>query len=421
MHNNRVPASILYASLSLAFVLCIPTRPVGDEYIHWLHAVNFSHGDYTLSPWLSTWPTMNFVMSLAIRVLGVEALLLGRLVNWAISVIAFVGLLRLCGHTEADNSGQVAQWRALQFALSPITLFVSALVYTDMPALGCLIWAVVGVVERRRALMLLAGAATIAFRQSHIVWFGALMAWFLFQEAQRYRTESSTRQPWTPIIAAMRGQWAVVVAAGVVCAAWLIVVWSTGGVAAGRETQVGHNLSLRGAPNVFFSMVVWTICFLPIGVALLAQRTDDDAERRRWLRILLLIFAFASASGFVATCPSNTDPSVQQFIRNRILHHLQSPVGHSLLVLISIVGAYCWLKMRWAPKFAYMKAPVIVLAIVYLMPFWLIEQRYYLPMFMLWIVFRAAQSRRAEIAQLIWSCLLSAWFLQELIVKGRLL
>jgi|JI10StandDraft_1071094.scaffolds.fasta_scaffold48429_3 hypothetical protein len=421
MHISRHGATVLYVSLSLAFVLSIPHRPVGDEYIHWLHAVNFSRGNYALSPWLSTWPTMNFVMSFVIRALGVEQLILGRLVNWMFSVVAFAGLLRLCRNAESGTTGQVASLRALQFALSPVTLFVSALVYTDMPALASLIWAAVGVVERKRALILFAGGATIAFRQSHILWFGALILWFLAQEAQRYKAALPSERLWATIRDTLHSQRAVIVGAAAVCLLWAIIVWTTGGVAAGQETQVGHRLSLRGAPNVFFSMVVWVICFLPLAIALLMHANADDARMATPKRLLLLSFAFASAVLFVATCPSNTDPSVQQFIRNRILRHLQSPVGHSVLVVTSIVGAYCWLRGRWIPTVAYMKTPTIAFAIGYLVPFWLIEQRYYLPMFMLFTVFRAAQPRRVEIAQVLWSCLLSAWFLHELIVKGRLL
>ena len=64
---------------------------------------------------------------------------------------------------------------------------------------------------------------------------------------------------------------------------------------------------------------------------------------------------------------------------------------------------------------------IFLASALYLLPFSLIEQRYYLPMFTLLAAFRMPQKIRWEWAQLLWSLALSSVLLYHIVYKGRFL
>lgn len=436
--ESRLSASVRLFGLMAFVIVCatalffLPNRPLGDEYIHWGHALAFAKGDWHVDPWLSTWPTMNFVVSLIPRFTGSENLEFGRAAIACFGAFGLLGYLRLLAnlHAQERSDPNILVVRALQFFCAPIVLLVCTQIYTDIPALAFLCWAAVGVTERRRWLILVGCAGTVAFRQSHIVWLGFVMVWY-FHDAfsERYLGHDTSiirvcsvgeKCGWyvQRFFALCRHESLLCVGTVLIGIVWLLIVVSSNGVALGVNSQIGHRLSIAGVPNIFFMFVVWFICFLPlVAVTLFTNQLVLTKQQV----VFAVAFSFLAATCFVATCPSNIAPEVGHFIRNRVLKHLTSPLGHSVLVVVTLIGALSWYATQFIERVASVKWLLVVAACGYVLPFWLIEQRYYLPAFMFFLAFRKSHSMKAEAAMLAWSLLLSAMLVFQVAVKGRLL
>lgn len=403
--------------------LMLPDRMLSDEHVHWLQVLRFAAGDWRVDPWLSTWPTMNALVSLPVRLLANSELWVGRATIACSALVAFAGMFALQRVIQGPQvSGHQAALQVLQFMLAPITLLFSVLVYTDLPALAALLWAAYGAVTGRRALLLVAGAATVAFRQSHIIWFVALVFWFLHEQLRADLTAHPDWFLWQKVravvVLAVRQERAVLLATLGMMALWMLIVQWSGGVAYGANTRAGHFLRLAGAPNACFSMVVALIVFLPVYASVLWQRRRAIARRHILIAALLLVLI---AWLFEATEPGNVHPAAQVLWRNRILSLLQDPVGRVVMDIACLLGLYASATMAVAPAARAARVGALLFGLLYVLPFGLIEQRYYLPMLALLWSFRAAQSTTVEWFQLAWSLLLSALLLQQVVVAERFL
>ena len=435
MKPSLLRDGIYFAAFTFALVLLarwLPATMLADEYVHWPQVVSFSQGSWSVNPWLSTWPTMNFIVSLPVRLTDTRELWLGRVVVASSGGVAFVGYLKLL-HAIHGNSLTAGAWpgaglRALQFFCAPVILLFTSIIYTDIPALAALVWAAYAVLSRRRALLLFAAAMTVALRQSHIVWFVALMlwhGWLLHREQimssatdQRAASRFNLKGCVAACFDVFRGDIFFWLAAAGLSLCWLAIVQLTGGVAYGANTQVGHFVHVAGFGNMCFSMVVLLLVFFPVMAATLATRPIAWSPAR----VLLLVAVVALiAVGFQATLPGNVAPEAQVLLRNRLLAQLSDPLGRVAMIAACAMGLLAWIKTDFAPQFAPLKWPLLAFSALYLLPFGLIEQRYYIPMFALFWAARKPQPIALEWTQLAWCVALSAMLVYQVTYKGKFL
>jgi hypothetical protein len=175
---------------------------------------------------------------------------------------------------------------------------------------------------------------------------------------------------------------------------------------------------VAGWGNMCFSMVVALLVFLPTMAATLAK------ARIVWspIRVLLFIAVVALISfGFQATLPGNIAPEAQVLLRNRLLTLLTDPVGRSLMILSCVLGLLAWLATDFAATVAPLRWPLLAFSALYLLPFGLIEQRYYIPMFALFWAARKPQAPPVEWGQIVWCLALSALVVYQVTYKARFL
>ncbi len=375
---------IVIALAMLATVIYLPSHPFVDEYIHWPTAQLFAQGKWPLNPGISTWPTMNAVVGWTTSLFGQSRhITAGRLVIAVFGFIAIAGFYQLA--QEFDTAS--AKLRTAQFFLSPIVLPFCALIYTDLPALSCLLWSAVGAMRRQPWLLIGAGALACAFRQNEIVWFGAfaiLFGWLSLRDGDRIKL--------LPAIAIVA-----------VIAIWLVLVKLQGGVAAGAYTQGDHPGGLKGIPNIWFALVVATIVYLPYFVF----RLFTDAQRLplwQFLALgLLVAFTFEVKHRFNLI-------EFNYFVRNNLLHQTFTQQGMGIFLVVATISAVLAFRTRLT-AYENLRLPLLVFSVLSLLPFWLIEQRYDLPIFALFWAARTAIDRRVEIAQLLFGSACSLWMI----------
>lgn len=381
----RANALLLFVALAmLATAVYLPSHPFVDEYIHWPTAQLFAQGKWPLNPGISTWPTMNAVVGWTTALFHQsQHIKAGRLVIVVFGFIALAGFYHLAKEFDTGS----AKLRTAQFFLSPIVLPFCALIYTDLPALSCLLWSAVGAMRRQPWLLIGAGALACAFRQNEIVWFVAfafLFGWLSLRDGDKIEL--------TPVIAII----------GVI-ATWLVLVKLQGGVAAGAYTQGDHPGTLKGIPNIWFALAVAAIVYLPYFVFRLFT---DSQHLQLWQFLalgLLVAFTFQVKHRFNLI-------EFNYFVRNNLLQQTFTQQGMGIFLVVAVTAAPLVFRTRLA-GYENLRLPLLVFSILSLLPFWLIEQRYYLPIFALFWAARTAVDRRVEIVQLLFGIACTLWMI----------
>ena len=167
------------------------------------------------------------------------------------------------------------------------------------------------------------------------------------------------------------------------------VAWN-GGVAVGDKDK--HPFPSFHLGNVYFCLFVAFFVFLPLHVAN-ARLVFDRLRTSRVLVPALAAFFVIYMLTFSNEHPYNQGLD-SMFIRNRILSYFtQTP---TLMALFFPPVAYSFMSFAVTPlvrPFGTLLAPITVL---YLIPSWLIEQRYYFIPFTLFLLLREQKSARLE-------------------------
>ena len=384
---THVPAVVLVAVLAaLAFaavVFTLPTLPIADEFIHFAQAQEFAQGGRRIYPLLSTWPTLNWVVAAPLAVLGSDSLTVARATVATLALLAVIGFFALAAHFDPPN----ARMRTAQFFLVPIVLPYCGMVYTDIPALAGMLWMAYAALNRRFVLFAAAAVLAIAFRQINIVWFVAGAALYAYQ----MHGNDPTNWPRRLVPLAVLGSG--------VFLAWILVVRSTGGIALTASAQEAHYLWPRGLPNIEFAIGLGGVLFAPI-LWPTRVRVLELIRKPRWA-LLAVGMLLGVVFTFDVTHPYNTESLViEDFLRNRILFEITHTSLRWIFAIVVALSTFGFALLQFHRDAAQLKVPLYAIGAAALLPFGLVEQRYYLPLFALIWAFRAPASATLERVQL---------------------
>lgn len=390
------------AVLLTAVILCLPPHPLVDESIHLPQAQMFAHGDWTIHPFLSTWPTMNLLVSGSLRIFGTDSLIAARATIAFCALIGVIGFYQVACHFDPPT----AAMRTAQFFLLPIVVPYCGLVYTDIPALAALLWLLYSIVKQRPVLFCVTGLLAVALRQSNIVWLAAAVAMYFYEARDR--------------AGAGKALTSIAVFSAAVGLLWLIVVWNVGGVALTSVTQTVHLLKPSGLPNIEFAIGLGGFLFLPVLVSL-GPGLMALFKRPRWIVTLTILAAFVGLT-FLVKHPYNTEPElIDYFLRNWVLYEITHSALRWAFALCVAGFAIAFAYFPLQREVASLKVPLFAVAAIYLLPFGLIEQRYYIPLYAFFSLFRQRVSMPLERLQLALSICLSVGVLYAISAMGKFL
>ena len=271
--------------------------------------------------------------------------------------------------------------RTLQFALFPLLFPFWFLIYTDVFGLLLFLLAVLAFTRERVHLTAVMATLSVAVRQTYVVWLAMLGVWTVVANAGRPLRELARRG----------------MSFGIAAALFLLFVLANGGVAIGdRDSHPGMELHTE---NLIFMLVCFFLMFLPLVVSKLPRIT-------RLRPALLAGIALASVVSFFGTFqvdhPYNHNVITQElFLRNAMLQAMTSSTlaGAATCVAVTL-AALSLFVIRLRQPIYYLIYPFAVLSVI---PVWLIEQRYYLPAFALFMAFRESASHGVERAMVGWN------------------
>ena len=290
---------------------------------------------------------------------------------------------------------QASTVRTLQFVLFPLLFPFWFLIYTDVCALLLLLLAILALTRDRFHVSGILMILSMAVRQTYVVWLAMLGVWTAIVNVAR-----PLRQ------LARRGM-----SFGIAAALFLLFVLANDGVAIGdRDSHPEMELHTE---NLLFMLVCFFLMFLP----LIISRLPQIARLPPALLSGVLLSSVALFLGtFQVDHPYNHNVTTQDiFLRNTVLQAMTSSTFARVVTCIAItVAALSLCVIRLRQPVHYLIYPFAALSV---MPVWLIEQRYYLAAFALFMLFRESASPGVELAMVVVNGFM-AIYLFEGVVRG---
>lgn len=394
--SSAVGAAVI-AGVFLMALLTIHTESFfGDEGFHMAQLERFLAGNFSIHGELTMLPGYHAILFAAAWGTNLHSLNFFRFVTLIISLLSVAIFRAILRQTSTPWSGT----RTLQYAFLPILFPFFILVYTDVASILFILLALFLHVRRQYALAALAGIVSMFMRQNNIVWLFFFFLLFIAEEwpciikmlPKPLRLLPRMRELRQKFTCRVRPP-AFILAASVFALGALLfiafVLWNHG-IAIGDKSA--HPFPAVHTGNIFFALFLSFFLFLPLHL-----RNVPDIVRglRRsrflWPAIvvlfLLYMLTFKNDHGYNQGWDS-------VFIRNRILMYMTGVAWLKAMAFVAIAWAFVSFSVTTLARRSYwLLYPITIL---YLLPSWLIEQRYYCIPFALFLLFRKSRSQAFE-------------------------
>lgn len=403
VRNARVFAGAVALAWLVACVYAVTGAELrGDEYAHFPQLDRFVHGDWrVMRDAMTTVPAYHALVALLMNAFGVEELGAARAISGVAGLFAIGGFVRL----RRAVLGRDDWIGAAQFALLPLMAPFVFLIYTDVASLAAVLWAAEASVRARHGRAALLLVVALAMRQNNICWlalFVALATWPALHE----RGVASLRTTLPPL-------WPYVLPCAVFAAYWL---WN-GSISFSPVQAALHPDASLHVGNLYL-MLYCAALLLPLHV-LGGLRRYAVAVRERPLLLVLpaaLIALFYAA--FAVDHPYNLIENAVSW-RNRVVQLVQRDAGFKFV--FGAVATLAAVGLAWQPLADASARWLFPFAALFVSLSWLIEQRYYLIPFALFLAWRLPAPRRVELATLalwgilavflFWGMMSGSWYL----------
>lgn len=187
-----------------------------------------------------------------------------------------------------------------------------------------------------------------------------------------------------------------------------LFLWIGGVVGSGYAKNFVHfSWTLFG--NIYFFLFISFVLFLPRQIAAL-PRIYTFLRGKKWMVAVLFLFYLFFLATFAIDNPFN---HTTWFIRNALLEFFTRDIFSKSVFFIFL--AYSLLAYIVSPfhfRWGYLIYPFIVL---YLLPYWLIETRYYFIPLTLFLLLTKSPNSRVEGVQTFWNILLSVYIFEGIV------
>jgi alpha-1,2-glucosyltransferase len=382
-----VALGILYVAAIVAFS-SVPQ--LVDERSHFAQVTLFYRGDWRALPEVATLPGYGAFLAMIMRMIGENWLDVTRVVHACCCLAAVGGFFalrrRLWPGTETIATAQ--------FLCLPLMTPFFFIIYTDVPANALLLWGMWAARGGRTIISALLFCLLILMRQHEFVWV-ALAA------ALVARPESG----WSSFPAQWRARFVAVVPFAAPLLLFL-VFWLWNGSVSLWHTDIHPDFRFQTG-NVFVGLLL-TGVLLPLQL----WKSLIDFVRRSWSRpwlvvIPLLIFA-AFWFGFRSTNPINGTLATE-YLRN------YTPTRVAAGVIITFAVWTLW-RLKIRPVGAGL--PLALISTFFLAAIWLIEPRYLIVPFSLWLAMREQEEGWIELVTLAYWLALAIFMVRVAVNSG---
>jgi alpha-1,2-glucosyltransferase len=394
--------------LGIFFSFYLPLEPIADEMFHLAQILLFKSSRYDVIQELTVPPAYHLVVAEIAKLLRVETFsgirLISGLCSFFAVVMSYLYFLRTQSSYPLIGS--------IQLLVAPLLFPFIWLLYTDISSLAVTLLSLIFLVDRRYFWCALVCCISLLFRQHNIFWvillffmaLGQLKTWAHLKEIFVDDKDHSIKNLYAFSKHLLLNIWPFLIP----LIGFAIFIFLNDGVALGDKgnQKFGGIYPLQ----IFFFLLVMGVVLLPLHLRNL-PKILTLISKNYWILLGLIILGAIFLKTFKITHPHNF-PS-EYFLRNWFLYYLD---GHFRLKLL----AYCLIALallslvvtQLRQKSDYWLYPLAFLA---LLPVSLIEQRYYIVPFCLFMLFRKPYSGRFEMILLSWFLLSSVFLMQGIL------
>ncbi len=322
-----------------------------------------------MEPGLNLIPGYHALVALALFIFHKSGIFSARFVSVGISALSIVVFYLLTWKIYTRPSLTLT----LQYAFLPILFPLFALVYTDILALLLVLVAFYLVLWKRYTLAGFVGILSVLARTNNISWLAFL---YVFVYYENYGLE------WRSFPRSLRQTWIYWLGFGL----FITFLFLIEGIAISDKSV--QPLFKFQPGNVYFLLFLFFWLFLPMNIANFPSILRLLQERR-WIILEILLFYLFFMFTFYNTHPLN-QYYPDYYLRNKLLILVTNePVLKSLFFLPTAYGLLSLCVTTFPEKRFYWLYPFTLLSLV---PFWLIEPRYYFVPLSLFILFKKEHS-----------------------------
>ncbi len=380
----------LACGLVLAFtftILLSLQHETGDEGFHTPQIWEFFNGNFVSVQALTVFPLYHSIVAGLLKAFGVFSVELARFLHMllaALALPAFYGLCRVLQQPQKDL-------RLLLFLTCPIILPFFSLIYTDIPALLLVLLMVLQTLRKQYWGACIAGLLAVLTRQTNLVWV-AFCACLIVVEQWRVSDACSVTELFRRWRAWAPGLLPYMLIS--ILAMWYFM--ATGHVARGDTHQ--HEITLN-LSNLYYFLLLGFIFFLPYNIANASKIAAILSGYRAWLTVafafLLFMYTYDNSHQYNAF-------GLSFYLRNIILHYTVTIPAFKILMFIAIA----WMALSFAVFLQQSKHPDSLILLYFFgclsfIPLPLIEQRYYIVAYSLFLVFKPRTDPRLDMVALL--------------------
>lgn len=384
IQQNPKPFFILsFAILLWMLILFFGLRAHFDENCHYKQIRRIANEKFEMVDNLTTLPGYHITLGLISNIFLDISIKKVRFLSFLISLSSLFLFFLVAKKMGAKKPLE----KTFQFAFLPISFIYFPIIYTDIFSATLILLSLFLIIQKKFFLAGLFSLFSIATRQNNIVWHIFLMfysIWTIYQDKGLTLKELF-----------LYFKKNAVFLGGI--AYFIFFVWLNDGIAIGDKAnhQFGFYMG-----NIYFFLALSAIIFLPILLFQFFKIKRNDLKR---------IFIGGLFGIIIITLFLNNVPPLHtynfdsRFLRNNSLLFFYN--NHLWFYSILIFFGTLTLSLIKLKKFFYLIYPF---SILYLIPSWLIEQRYTIIPFILILLFREKkEDNKMETFLLVWFMILS--------------
>lgn len=381
---------ISYLVISFSGVLFV------DETLHFKEIVRYAGFDFRQNPYLLMLPGYHLTVGMAAFLLRVRTVAMLRLISLVFNIFAVIIFWLIAVFIDRKS----ALVKTVQFAFLPVLFPYLTLLYTDGFSVLTVLAALFFTLKKKPIPAGLIASFSVIVRQNNIfiLVFLNLLLYRLY-----YRGKVTKKK--------IRGHFfrSLSYSLGFIILGILAFFYPQSLTRNSPETSSRFTLSLLG--NIYFLLFLVTFLFLPAIIS----------KRKKIIKFIFREYRRVLAAGLPAAIlvwtfiPDHPYNRADWFLHNRIIIFLTAGfTGKALFAAGVILGGIYLFSVKPVRKEHAFFYPF---AFLYLLPYWLVEWRYYIIPLTFFILFRKKESGGAEYATAIIYILIS-FFLLGGIIRG---
>jgi alpha-1,2-glucosyltransferase len=385
----------IFVVLFTALFLIRNTPLKVDEQDHYPQIISYVNGDCAKPYVISTLTTYHALLAAISKITGFTSLLFFRTINLFFALLAII----IFGLTVQTNN-KTSILNILQFSFFPIIFPYFFLIYTDVLSLLMVLCAFFFFNRKKYQWCGIFSILACLVRQDNIVWLSFFM---VLSYIDRYGFKLKIKDASNHLIK----YWSF--SAGIVL--FILFVIINKGIAIGDKSM--HPAFSFHLGNIYFLLFIFFILFIPLHLA------NYKKIIALFKRHKLTIAGIASFYFLFLFSFSNDHPFNYQwgnyFLRNKLLIFFNASVINKTVFFIFITYSFLSLCVtEFKHKNFYL---LYVFTFLFLIPSWLIEQRYYFIPLSLFLLFKKEEKNWVELSTTI--LFVAASGLLFLIIRGN--